>query len=160
VIDLTALRSERHLDVGCDTGDFLTTMSRVAGTVPVGIDIASRAVDRARASGMEVYHASIEDAPACVTDLALITAIDLIEHVVSPGEFLAETHARLRPGGVLYIETPNAGSAIYRLGAFFNRVMRTRPREVFERLFPAEHIQYFTPQGLARLALANGFEVA
>ena len=89
----------------------------------------------------------------------MITAIDLIEHVPDPGSFLRHLRKRLRPGGVVYLETPNIRSMVYRFGRTLSRLTGGRPRSLFERLFPAQHVQYFNPNSLGALALDNGFGV-
>jgi len=76
-------------------------MQHLIGTLPVGIDVASKAVEQAREAGHDAYHCALENAPAHIANLPLITAVDLIEHVVHPDEFLAEAPGRLCPGGVL-----------------------------------------------------------
>ena len=158
-VALEALAGERHLDIGCDTGAFLATAARLYGTIPVGIDIAWRSVQEAARQGIELYCSPIESAPETLRDLALITAIDLIEHVVDPGKLLAQVRARLRPGGVCYFETPNIASSVYRVGRTLARVTGGAPSWVFERLFPSEHIQYFSPAGLRALAAQAGLDI-
>lgn len=152
VTDISALRGSPHLDVGCDTGAFLVAASQLCGTVPVGVDVAARAVAEATRRGIEAYRGSIESLPNQLSNFALITAIDLIEHVTNPDAFLHEVNARLRPGGICYIETPNPLSHIYRWGRRLGRTTGNLPRAVFERLFPAEHIQYFSEAGLRSTA--------
>ena|ERR1700736_1638686 len=157
--DVSSLRGQRMLDIGCDTGAFLKVAQDEFGIVPVGLDVAERSINLAKAGGVEAYQASIEEAPPELTDFQLITAIDLIEHVVDPHGFLQEIWKRLRPGGLLYVETPNIHSAVYRFGRTLSKVTGGRPSGLFERLFPPQHIQYFTERSFERLALDTGYEV-
>lgn len=154
-----AFRGERLLDVGCDTGAFLEAAAQEFGTVPVGVDAASRAVAAARQRGIEVYLTSIETAPEHLRDFRLITAIDLIEHVIDPVCFLREIRERLLPGGLVYVETPNIQSAVYRIGRALSRFTGGRLSGMLERLFPPQHVQYFTRTSLAELARSAGLEV-
>jgi len=147
------------LDIGCDTGGLLKAAQAEYGIMPVGLDVAARAVEVAKANGLEAYHASIEEAPAQVAGFRIVTAIDLVEHVVDPRVFLREVWSRLHPGGLLYVETPNIRSVVYRFGRALGLVTGNRPLALFERLFPPEHIQYFTPRSLERVAREVGFEV-
>ena len=89
----------------------------------------------------------------------VITAIDLIEHVCEPARFLREVFRRLEPGGVVYIETPNIGSAVYSAGRMLSLVIRGRKSVLMERLFPAHHVQYFTGASLTGLGRSCGFDV-
>jgi 2-polyprenyl-3-methyl-5-hydroxy-6-metoxy-1,4-benzoquinol methylase len=158
-LDLSSLHGQRLLDVGCDTGVFLRTAREEFGIVPVGIDVAERSVQVASGDGLEAYQTTIEDAPPAVSGFSLITAIDLIEHVPNPGRFLVEVRKRLAPNGVLYLETPNIHSMVYRTGQLLSGLTGGRPRKLLERLFPPQHVQYFTPNSLRRLAQSAGFEI-
>lgn len=60
--------------------------------------------------GVDAYCCSVEQAPEHLSDLSILTAIDLIEHTVDAQGFMAEVKRRLRRGGVAYLETPNAAS--------------------------------------------------
>jgi glycosyltransferase 2 family protein len=159
VIEVNNLRGARHLDVGCDTGSLLLAAHRIYGTAPVGIDISQRAIAGAAGSGLETHCCTIDDAPDGIRDLSVVTAIDLIEHIIEPVRFLEQVKQRLRPGGVCYLETPNVHSNVYRIGHALSRVNRGRPAWIFERLFPAEHIEYFSASGLRAVAERAGLEV-
>ncbi len=158
-VDTRSLRGHRLLDIGCDTGAFLESAARQFGVLPVGIDVSHRAADAAASAGIEAYKTTIETAPPHLAGFPAITAIDVIEHVVDPVGFLCGARRRLAPGGALYVETPNIRSAVYRLGRLLCRGTRCRPRALFERLFPPQHVQYFTVQGFERLAHQAGLEV-
>jgi len=158
-LDISSLRGERLLDIGCDTGIFLKVAQEEFGIVPVGIDVSQRAVRAALNRGVEAFGLRIEEAPAELAGFRLVTAIDLIEHVPDPGAFLQQVRERLRPGGVLYLETPNIRSAVYRFGRWLSSATGGRPAQLFERLYPPQHIQYFTPESLRVLAHNAGFDV-
>ena len=158
-IDPSSLRGERLLDVGCDTGALLLSAARQFGIVPVGVDVSSRAIHQIKAQGIEAYVTDLEHAPRQLSEFSVITAIDLLEHVVDPRAFLQQLFSRLRPGGVTYLETPNIYSSIYQIGCVLSRITGGRPTAIFERLFPSQHIQYFTRSSFATLAHESGFEV-
>ncbi len=157
--DTALLRGHRILDIGCDTGAFLATAAREFGIVPVGLDVGARAVAVVAGQGMEVYQTTIEQAPQHLRDFSAITAIDLVEHVSDPESFLREIRSRLRPGGVVYLETPNIRSSVYRIGRLLSGLTHGRPAALYERLFPAQHIQYFTRASLGALVQASGLEL-
>jgi 2-polyprenyl-3-methyl-5-hydroxy-6-metoxy-1,4-benzoquinol methylase len=153
-----SVRGARHLDIGCDTGLFARTMAAELATVPVGIDVATRAIERARAEGMEAYCTTIEHVPAALGTFRLITAIDLIEHVADPVTLLAAVRPHLAADGVCYIETPNLESLIYTIGRVTAGTIARRSAAV-ARLFPREHIQYFSERGLRATAQRAGLTV-
>ena len=156
-LEIASLRGERFLDIGCDIGTFLKAAQEEFGIVPVGIDVAERAVRVALSQGVNAFQGRIEEAPAVFAGFPAATAIDLIEHVPDPRAFLMEVRNRLRPGGVLYLETPNIRSAVYQFGKLLSSVTGGKPEGLFERLFPPQHIQYFTPSSLPRLIEDAGF---
>lgn len=160
VLDLKNLASERILDIGCDVGTFIISATNQFGVIPVGLDVSARSVAQAKLNGVEAYHARLEQAPDHLMNFPLITAVDVVEHVVDLEPFLKEVYRRLRPGGCFYLETPNIRSLVYRLGALLCRWTGGRPRSPFERLFPPQHVQYFTPTSLTELVRRHGFEPA
>jgi SAM-dependent methyltransferase len=149
----------RVLDVGCDTGDFPLALRNLADVSVFGIDVASRATEVAASRGLEVATSDIAAAPASFRNFKAITAIDLVEHLADPALFLSQVAERLAPDGVVFVETPNWDSVVYRAGVVGARATHNRPRGLFHRLFPAQHVQYFTARGLRRLAERAGYEV-
>lgn len=147
------------LDVGCDTGEFLSAAKAAYGIVPVGIDVSYKAFQIASQKGLEVFHGEISSAPRSFYNFPLITAIDLIEHVPSPHDFLLEVNSRLRPGGVMFLVTPNPHASIYSLASLIARYLDSRPRSIYSRLFPTQHAFHFTRKSLALLAVRSGFEI-
>jgi SAM-dependent methyltransferase len=151
-----ALAGLHHLDIGCDTGLFLERFAHLYGTQPHGIDLNARAVAEARARGIAAQHTDLSHATE-LPPLDLVTMIDVIEHVTDPVQLLRDVRARLRPGGLCFVETPNVASAIYVTGTWLSKVTGGRPRSICERLFLPEHVQYFSAAGLDRAARAAGF---
>jgi 2-polyprenyl-3-methyl-5-hydroxy-6-metoxy-1,4-benzoquinol methylase len=154
--DIAGLRGQRLLDVGCDTGTFLEAAAQEFGVVPVGIDASSRAIAAAQQQGIEAHRTPIESAPEHLRDFPAITAIDLIEHVSDPAGCLQNIRARLRPGGVAYLETPNIRSMVYRIGRSLGGLTKA---QFLDRLFPPQHLQYFTKASFGELCQTAGFEI-
>jgi SAM-dependent methyltransferase len=76
----------------------------------------------------------------------VVTMIELLEHVQEPTRFLAHAAQWLRPGGLLYITTPNAGSLNCRvLGLSWSTVS------------PPEHLVLWTVGALRRALAPAGF---
>lgn len=148
----------RWLDVGCDTGELLHAARTIAGAEAYGVDVARRPTELARERGLDVETVDLRDAPERFTDFAIVTVIDVLEHVDDPRALLAEARRRLAPEGVVYVETPNWSSTVYRVGRGVQRLFGGRPRGALERLFPPEHIQYFTARGLRAVAAGARLE--
>lgn len=150
----------RLLDVGCDTGNLLDSARRLYRVSPYGVDVALRPLKIASDRGIVVSHGPLEAAPSGFSQFDLMTAIDVVEHVAEPHALFGECARRLRPGGLLYIETPNVQSAIYGVGRTLWRATRGRPAEMFRRLFPSEHVEYYSRRGLEIVAARAGLRVA
>ena len=100
------------LEIGCSLGDFLNVVDHASWDA-VGIEISEAAASYARNKwGLDVRTGTLE---AVVPQLKpesfdVIWAANLLEHVVSPSEFLADVDKLLRPGGVLIASTLNFDS--------------------------------------------------
>ena len=99
----------RLLDVGCGNGGFLMLV-RQAGWQVEGLDFDAGAVQAARSRGLEVHHGGIEVLGGCSACYDVITLCHVIEHVHDPITTLRRLHALLKPGGVLWLDTPNLAS--------------------------------------------------
>ncbi|HKT43176.1 MAG TPA: class I SAM-dependent methyltransferase [Gaiellaceae bacterium] len=96
------------LDLGCGRGELLALL-RDAGVEARGADASADMVAFARGEGLEVDQASAHDALAACSDASLgaVTALQVLEHL-PPADIvslLRLAHAKLRPGGVLIVET-------------------------------------------------------
>jgi len=144
-------RIERHLagpgalcDLGCWVG-FLLSEAERRGWRAEGVEPSRFAARFAREQlGVSVHTATIEEASGTFD---CVVMGDVIEHLPDPGAGLDRVAALLRPGGVLYLALPDAGSRVARLmGARWWSVLPT-------------HVQYFTRHSLARLLSRHGYVV-
>ncbi len=109
--------SSRILDVGCGDGHLLALIrDTVAHRVALeGVDVSADAAIRARARGIMVHVGAIETVDLADGAYDLIVMNQLIEHVGDPGGLLRRVIRGLRPGGHLFIETPNLDALDARL---------------------------------------------
>ena len=112
VISLPRTPKPRLLDVGCATGSFL----RRAGELfeAEGVELNADMAAIARNNGLRVTTGRIDDVPP-ESRFDVITMLQLIEHITDPAAHLARAAALLRPGGIIYINTPTVDSASFRL---------------------------------------------
>lgn len=135
------------LDVGCGNGGFLFK-AREAGWQVMGVDPDPDAVATARQKGLEIRLGSIE---AFSSEAGLFDAITLshvIEHVHDPKSVLVDAYRLLKPGGVLYLDTPNIDSHGSRIFGRHWRGIET-PR----------HLVLFSLNGLQQLLQRCGFGI-
>lgn len=108
---------ERHplagkcaLDVGCGAGLLCEPLARMGAAV-TGVDAAVENIGAARehaaAGGLSItYHAG-ELAGLGAGTFDLVTSMEVIEHVADPVAFIAQLAARVAPGGLMILSTPN-----------------------------------------------------
>ena len=132
----------RLLEVGCARGDFLRVAREFFAVEGVEPNPELQASAREAAP---VYGGVVETLPSTGFDVA--ASFHVIEHVDSPKAFLTAMAQRVRPGGIIAIETPNIGSLPF-------RVFGSRWRE-----FIPEHYYFFDSQTIARLMQCAGLQV-
>ncbi len=147
----------RLLDVGVGTG-LLLHLAREAGWEATGVDLCAEAAERAaREFGLTVAVGDFLGAELPGRYDA-ITMADVLEHSRDPRAFVRRALALLAPGGVLYVGVPNHRSLVYLTGDALGRLPGTGG--LVDRLYVANHYQYFTPDTLMALARDEGFTVA
>lgn len=100
------------LDVGCGNGEFLAR-ARWQGWDVTGIDVDEAALAHAREAGISVVQGSIKPGRLAPASFDTITSHQVIEHTHAPVEFLQTLYTWLKPGGFLWIGTPNIASALH-----------------------------------------------
>ncbi|MES2904919.1 MAG: bifunctional 2-polyprenyl-6-hydroxyphenol methylase/3-demethylubiquinol 3-O-methyltransferase UbiG [Pseudomonadota bacterium] len=106
---LRPLTGKSALDVGCGAGLLAEPLARMGATV-TAIDAAPELIAAAKAhasgAGLAIdYRATGVEALEGHFDL--VTAMEVIEHVADPRAFIFSLAARLAPGGLLILSTPN-----------------------------------------------------
>ena len=134
--------SGKLLEVGCGRGYFLQVARDyfTAFGVEPNPDLAALSSRYA-----PVREGTIDDETGRYYDIAV--SFHVIEHVDSPRRFLASISERLRPEGVVVLETPNIDS-------FPFRMLRKRWRQ-----FIPEHYYFFDERTITRLLEVSGYKV-
>jgi len=137
------------LDVGTATGFFLDEAMAEGRFEPYGIELSeyAGAIARGKFGAERIHIGTIETAPFPPGFFSAVTMSDLIEHVGDPAGALARVHRLLKPGGIAMIVTPDTAS-------ISRRSMGRRWTQ-----FKIEHLFYFSPATMRRMAASCGFQV-
>ena len=139
--------SNRLLDIGFGEGGLLR-IAQEFGWECFGTEISPQALSYGQQQGWVVSDQAMYDTHFVAQGFDVVTMIELLEHVQNPHQLLRMAAKLLRPGGVLYLTTPNANSLNRRLLGLKWSVIS-----------PPEHLTIWTVQGL-RLALSRtGFQL-
>jgi 2-polyprenyl-3-methyl-5-hydroxy-6-metoxy-1,4-benzoquinol methylase len=103
----------RLLDIGCAHGFMLEAASQ-AGYYVSGVEV-SPAAAIAQERGYAVFQGTVEDSDFEPNTFDTITLIDVLEHLPRPGQTLEKAKSLLKPGGVLFVVTPDIRSITARL---------------------------------------------
>jgi SAM-dependent methyltransferase len=135
------------LDVGFGAGTILLAAERDGWEVH-GLEKSRLAVEQAQAHGFANARQGDFLTPRYdERSFDVITLTGVVEHLVDPQPFLHQAHQLLRPGGVLFLSTPNSRSlSFHALGLEWSVVC------------PPDHLHLFSKMSM-KLALASaGFE--
>jgi SAM-dependent methyltransferase len=148
-----ALAPERMLDVGCGDGRLAREIKQVLPRVVVhGCDLSVAALNRAE--GLDRRYAvdlNVDRLPEPDGSLDLVVASEVLEHVIDPGQAVAEFHRVLRPGGHILITVPNVAFWRFRLEALRGGVPSVTA--------DARHLHSFNAALLNALVVREGFEI-
>jgi 2-polyprenyl-3-methyl-5-hydroxy-6-metoxy-1,4-benzoquinol methylase len=135
----------RLLDIGCGNGDFLLN-AQDAGWLATGVDSDPKAVEVAQQRGLEVRLGGIELFAGQAECFDAITLSHVLEHAHQPGQLIQSACRLLKPGGILFVDTPNIESHGARCWGSHWRGLET-PR----------HLAIFSREGLVAMLRAGGF---
>jgi 2-polyprenyl-6-hydroxyphenyl methylase/3-demethylubiquinone-9 3-methyltransferase len=159
------IAGKEALDVGCGGGILAEAMAREGARV-TGIDLSGKALGVAKLHGLESGVAvdyRLVAAEALAREMpgrfAVVTCMELLEHVPDPASVVAACGALAAPGGTIVFATLNRNPKSYAfaiLGAEY--VLRLLPRGTHEWsrfIRPAELARYARGAGLNLLAMSG-----
>ena len=134
------------LDFGCGNGEFIS-LAREFGWKVKGFDMDPNAVSQAKSNNLDVVKGGIEKL-SYETDSTydLITLSHVIEHVYETDILINECMRLLKPGGLLWIETPNCRSIGLKLYGKYWRGLE-----------PPRHLSLFNYDSLIQMLVNAGF---
>ena len=135
-----SVKDKRLLEIGCSTGYILNEL-RKRGAKVRGCEPGPSALTARARYGVDVDQSFFKP-DLYDREFDIVTHLTVLEHVVDPVEFLAQTTAVLKPGAWFFIGVPDCETQL-RLGD---------PGMILH-----EHWSYFTPGSLIRTLHRAGF---
>jgi 2-polyprenyl-3-methyl-5-hydroxy-6-metoxy-1,4-benzoquinol methylase len=140
---------EKLLDVGCGTGRIVKFFND-NGFKSLGCDIYEDALTFARKINKKntIVKASAVKLPFKKNAFDIVISISVIEHL-TPNEaevFIQESERVLKPGGFIFLVTPNYATPI--------RLLQGKKWFAY---FDPTHINFYTPKSLSALLKSSGF---
>ncbi len=145
------------LDIGCGLG-YIVKAAEDLGFKASGIDLNPHPIPIGKKKfGVNIARKTLEEV---VEKYDVITSNHVLEHVLSPKDFLAQIEERLNPGGYLLLGVPNINGGIPRTLRLLNYLNRGPGANwLWVGYQPNEHIWHFTPQTLMSFLEKEGWEV-
>lgn len=139
-------RLDRILEIGCGGGLFVRAATDQGWDV-YGTEISPSCAAVLRPlMGSRLHEGTVDTAPFADGSFDAAVMIEVIEHLVDPLPYLVAIRRLLRPGGAIFLTTPNArGAAARALGTRW-------------RAFGDEHLTLYDRRSLPRLLHRAGFD--
>jgi len=154
----------KGLDVGCAQGEFATLFPKDMKIY--GLDICPRKTRLIDSNDPEPFHDVLVlydgTIPFTKNSFDIILALEIIEHLVNPRDFVLQLRDLLKKGGLLVISTPNLASYSNRISLLLGRGDGRVP--LLKRIgieFPTQsmHLRFFTMRSLKTFLQGLRFEI-
>ncbi|MBP9699679.1 class I SAM-dependent methyltransferase [Candidatus Woesebacteria bacterium] len=137
----------KALDVGCSLGFFLNVL-KAHGFQAEGLEPSADAVKLCKKQGLRVYKGYLGDPLPKSGNYDVVILNHVMEHLKDPRKGCRDIYKYLKPGGVVFIESPNIASIEGILGG-----------KNWRYLYPEEHFSQFSPSSLSYLLTDTGFQL-
>jgi SAM-dependent methyltransferase len=135
----------RIVDVGCANGGLLAALHALGFRKLAGLDPSPACAANTRARGFEAHVGLLHGVPTELQPADCVVLSHVLEHVQDVAGVLARLRSLLRPGGVAYVEVPDATRYHQFVYAPFQD-------------FNTEHINHFSPTSLNQAMRRAGYE--
>ncbi len=143
------LAGGKILDFGCNAGLFLLEAKKFGYEI-YGIELSETAIDYARKKlGINSIKRGGEEKMDDFSDnyFEVITAFDVLEHILSPAAVLDKIYSKLKPGGIFVATFP-------KMDSFLARILKNH----WYALVPS-HLSYFSEKSIQYLMDRNNWEL-
>ena len=148
-LDSDGSRPNSMIDVGCGIGDFITLLGHHYSVEPVALELSHAAAEFARKEyGLHVMEVDLNKAFDLGARYDFVSAKAVLEHILSPSQFVTTLKGLLTEHGVLFLLVPDLRSIVWRF-----------PRSALSRVFKPIHVYEFTKNTITQLLDKCGLEV-
>ena len=133
--------------MGCGQGDFLVT-AREQGWDAFGTEHSLSAVDLCLEERLNVRHGKLSKDFFDEESFDVITSFEVFEHIYDGAAELEKFAHYLRPGGLIYLTTPN-----------YDALLRYLEGDGFLMVNWPEHISFYNVASMTYLARSSGLRV-
>ena len=149
----------RLIDVGCGYGSFLA-FAKERGWEALGVDISEHAAAVAsKKAGVEVKTGALDKAGFEDATFDAVALNDSLEHFADPNEQLRQIARILKPGGSLFLNTPNQDALLRVVAHAIYRLSAGAVSYPVRKLYHEFHLFYYSEETLKRLLENNGLEI-
>jgi len=172
IISERKVKASVYLDIGCNDGSITERMAQMVDAKEVyGVDIDDVALDKAKQRKIKTFKLdlSYDKIPLNNNSVDLVTALELIEHLINPDHMLREVYRVLNSHGQFILSTLNLASYVNRLILLlgyqpYNVEVSTEflagvPWKAYTFTKPIGHIRPFTPRALKEVLSYHGFKI-
>lgn len=146
-INKRVLSKDKMLDVGSALGDSLTEAKKLGWKNVYGVELSAYAATESRKRGLNIKTGNLKSAKFPSNYFDVVTLQDVIEHVSDPKKEMLEIYRVLKPGGFVFIVTPD-------VSGIWSKILG----HLWYHYKPGEHIMYFSQKSLAKVISDAGFK--
>ena len=140
-------KKSRILDIGCANGGLLKAFQVLGYNNINGVDPSPICVENAKRCGVMASSGNLAEMPPGLSSFDVVCLSHVLEHVLDMDSAVNAIQAVIKPGGICYVETPDA----LRYSIFL--------RAPFQE-FNTEHVNHFSMAFLAQLfQIRSGWKV-
>lgn len=143
------------LEIGCGTGAFLE-LAKQSGWIPFGIDSSPENIQKVMQKGIDGVCLDYKDFYS-KHQYDCVALWDFVEHPRDPSDLLRKSYEILKPGGLLFIATPNYPNLLTVSAESLFRISGGRIRFPINQFYIPEHTSYFNLKTLTLLLFREHF---
>mgnify|MGYP001583433301 CR=1 FL=1 len=155
----TSTRNGRLLDVGCGRGELLHVAKKY-GWNTFGAEVSKTFAEYAhKRFDLDVRVGNLKDIGFASQSFDVVCLIAVIQHAQDPRSLINEINRILKNGGILFLETMNNESLLYKLGDAYYKLQGKRITTHLSPTFPCYQVYGFSKKSISYLLKNSGFSV-